>query len=88
MSSGNSSGGNDGDELSFFPFVEELDHAGDPGIQSVILADADVDAGFEGCSPLTDDDGSGVDLLAAVTFDASLLDWLSLPLRAAPPAFL
>src|SRR5699024_3834414 len=42
----------------------------DAGIQGVVLAHADIFAGMEVCATLPDDDGAGIDLLAAKTLDA------------------
>ncbi len=73
MSSGDPSGRNDGDDLSPLPFVFELDHARDPGEEGVILADTHVGSRLDRRAPLTDDDRSGIDLLAAETLDAQSL---------------
>jgi len=53
------------------PFI--FDHAVDERIQREILADAYIVAGVNFCSDLPHDNGTRVDILAAVHFDAAPL---------------
>ena len=63
----------DGDEPSELTAVGELHDTVDLGEQGVIGATADVFAGFQGCSALTNQDGSTGDDLAAEALDAEPL---------------
>jgi hypothetical protein len=53
--------------------IAELHSSGDLGKQSVVLADADVRAGFQPRATLTDDDGTARNELAAENFYAKPL---------------
>src|SRR5271157_755025 len=65
--------GVDGDELAHAPAVPELDHAGHLGEKRVVLAPADIEAGFDPGAALADDDGTAGDQLSAENFHAEPL---------------
>src|SRR3984957_12802658 len=62
---GDDSGGIDIDEAAVLATILEADHAADLGEQGVVLAAADVGAGLQRCSALTNDDAAAQDGLAA-----------------------
>lgn len=63
----------DADDVLCLAVLLVLNDAVDLGEKRIIAPDANVDTGTEPGSPLTDEDTSGADALAAVSFDAEVL---------------
>jgi hypothetical protein len=68
----------DGNKFPPASFILETDDSFNPGKERVVLAAADIESGFDGRAPLTDEDRPGQNLLAAEPLDAQ-------PLAAAVP---
>ena len=69
-------GGNgcdDVDEAATLALVLELHNAGDLGVEGVVRAAADVEAGLVGCAALADEDAAAGDGFAVATLDAESL---------------
>src|SRR5713101_7125579 len=68
-----SGGGKNADEAAAAALVLEFDEAGDEGEKRVVLALGDVEAGLVARAALADEDGAGVDELAAEALHAEAL---------------
>ena len=70
---GDGFGGDDVDEAALLALVLELYDAGDLGVEGVVGAAADIEAGFVRCAALADEDAAAGDGLAVATLDAEPL---------------
>ena len=66
-------GRDDVDEAALLAFVLELHHAGDLGVEGVIGAAADIEAGLVRCAALADEDAATGDGFAVAALDAEAL---------------
>ena len=63
----------DVDEAALLAFVLILHDAGDLGVEGVVGAAADVEAGLVGCAALANEDGAACDGFAVAALDAESL---------------
>ena len=70
---GDGFGGDDVDEAALLALVLVLYDAGDLGVEGVVGAAADVEAGLVGCAALADEDGTAGDGFAVAALDAESL---------------
>jgi hypothetical protein len=66
-------GGDDVDEAALLALVLELHDAGDLGVEGVVGAAADVEAGLVRCAALADEDAAAGDGFAVAALDAEPL---------------
>jgi hypothetical protein len=66
-------GDDDVDETALLALVLELHDAGNLGVEGIVGAAADVEAGLMGCAALADEDGAAGDGFAVAALDAEPL---------------